>query len=371
MFQNIKVDIIYYKTNTDFEMEFNLCGCCRMRLLTDKAPDRKILVSQLARAVSRSRIIMIAGPLFGEDGLIKTAAAAIGKKIAVIDNKQFGISGEEEIEIIKDAIPLVSTDGIFGGCIIEQGPQTLILLTENKNIRKNIMQSLIHPYVQEVCAAELTEKAAEVAPTETPAETESTENSEEEPSNESQEIVTEETVSEESDLKYSAYGDSLFDDIIVDDATLTGDELIMRELESYDSEIELADEIVLEDDEYLDDNLVADEEALQNVMDGGEELFADPEYLNRRNGRRKTVEYSYMSNEADDYITEDENYDMEEAFSSMPPIERQGLNIPIIIIAVILLIVAAVLCYCIFIVPQSSGISSAQYLKEAFDTLFG
>ena len=37
----MKVDVIYYKTNTDFEMEFNLCGCCRMRLLTDKAPDRK------------------------------------------------------------------------------------------------------------------------------------------------------------------------------------------------------------------------------------------------------------------------------------------------------------------------------------------
>ena len=30
MFQNLKVDVIYYKTNTDFEMEFNLCGCCRM-----------------------------------------------------------------------------------------------------------------------------------------------------------------------------------------------------------------------------------------------------------------------------------------------------------------------------------------------------
>ena len=52
MFQNVKVDIIYYKTNTDFEMEFNLCGCCRMRLLTDKSPDRKTAVHSLARAVS-------------------------------------------------------------------------------------------------------------------------------------------------------------------------------------------------------------------------------------------------------------------------------------------------------------------------------
>ena len=40
MFQNLKVDVIYYKTNSDFEMEFNLCGCCRMRLLSDKTPDK-------------------------------------------------------------------------------------------------------------------------------------------------------------------------------------------------------------------------------------------------------------------------------------------------------------------------------------------
>ena len=39
MFQNVKVDIIYYDTSTDFELEFNLCGCCRMRLLTDKTDD--------------------------------------------------------------------------------------------------------------------------------------------------------------------------------------------------------------------------------------------------------------------------------------------------------------------------------------------
>ncbi|MEE1055109.1 MAG: hypothetical protein U0L36_04660, partial [Acutalibacteraceae bacterium] len=68
MFQIIKVDIIYYQTNTDFEMEFNLCGCCRMRLLTDNAPDKKTLVHSLARAVSRSRVIIIVGNLFGEEG---------------------------------------------------------------------------------------------------------------------------------------------------------------------------------------------------------------------------------------------------------------------------------------------------------------
>lgn len=50
MFYNIKSDIIYYKTATDFELEFNLCGTCRMRLLSDKMQDKKSFVHSLARA---------------------------------------------------------------------------------------------------------------------------------------------------------------------------------------------------------------------------------------------------------------------------------------------------------------------------------
>ena len=58
MIQNIKVDTIYYLTNSDFEMEFNLCGCCKMRLLTDKAENAKNFVGLLSRAVSRSQVII-------------------------------------------------------------------------------------------------------------------------------------------------------------------------------------------------------------------------------------------------------------------------------------------------------------------------
>ena len=64
MLQNVKVDIIYYQTDGDFEMEFNLGGCCRMRTLRDIAKDRKSLVKMLARAVSRSQIIIACGALF-------------------------------------------------------------------------------------------------------------------------------------------------------------------------------------------------------------------------------------------------------------------------------------------------------------------
>ena len=94
MIQNIKVDIVYFMTATDFEFEFNLGSCCHMRLLNDKAKDKKSFVNSLARAVSRSQIIISCGPLFGEDGLIATAAAAISHDLETVDNKTYGIQSE-------------------------------------------------------------------------------------------------------------------------------------------------------------------------------------------------------------------------------------------------------------------------------------
>lgn len=378
MFQNIKVDIIYYKTNTDFEMEFNLSGCCRMRLLTDKAPDRKILVNGLARAVSRSRIIIMTGSLFGEEGIIKTAATAIGKELSVVNNSQFGISGDDKIEIIKNAVPLVSADGIFGGCIIEQGPQTLILLTENKAIRKNIMQTLIHSYIQEICAAELTEKASEVQNTEqSVAEPEASETAEVE----TQEPVVDDNQTDEDgnvediDSTQIILEDEEYENdegILIDGATLSGDELIMAEEGFYDEDEKLANEIVVEDEDYLAEAIESDQEEIQNDMDNSDELIFEPEFLDGREAKRDAMEYAYMHTDADDYITGEEENDEDDDFENMqPPLMGMGLNLPIIIIAIVLLIVAAILCYSIFIVPKSEGVTAAQYLKEALDTLFG
>ncbi len=155
MFQNMKVDVIYYKINTDFEMEFNLCGCCRMRLLTDKVTDRKTTVYALARSVARSKIIVTVGPLFGADGVISTISSAIGSQLVVVDNDKFGIKTSSQIEIIEGSVPLVTTDGFFGGLIIERGNQTMILLTESKSVRKTVMQELIHPYIADIYAEEL------------------------------------------------------------------------------------------------------------------------------------------------------------------------------------------------------------------------
>lgn len=367
MFQNIKVDIIYYKTNTDFEMEFNLCGCCRMRLLTDKAPDKKTLVHNLARAVGRSRVILVAGDLFGEEGIIETVSRAIGKSISPIDNKLYGISVEDEIKIIEGAIPLVTRDGCLGGCIIESGPQTMILLSENKAVRKTIMTTLIHPYIEELCAADLQSKAKseavviaepeaiEEAPENIPPATlealeeianESDEAAIEEaeseikteaPSDEIISIVESEAAEADTDEKKDDEGISLnfFTATDNDDVTLSGN----MSFEG-DDKISFADSFVTDDDDY---NKYSSSESYSNKA------------------------YSY------DGFVGDEGFNPLYRSSGNP--KKRGFNassnLAILIISIILLIVLAVLCYCIFYVPAKDGVTATAFLQETFDTLFG
>ena len=150
MIQNIKVDIIYYMSAADFEFEFNLGSCCHMRLLNDKAKDKNGFVNSLARGVSRSQIIIACGPLFGDDGLISIVAAAINHGLKKADNKAYGIVSDETFDIIDGSLPLVTPEGYFGGCIIESGNQSIILLTENRTIRKSIMKTLVHPYIEDI-----------------------------------------------------------------------------------------------------------------------------------------------------------------------------------------------------------------------------
>lgn len=377
MLQNIKVDIVYYKTNTDFEMEFNLCGCCRMRLLTDKAADKKSLVHDLARAVSRSRVIIITGELFGEEGIIEITARAIAKTLTEIDNGKYGIKSDEKISVINGATPLVTPDGTFAGCIIESGPQSMILLSDNKAVRKTVMKTLIHPYIEElytldlkpkptVFSAEVPTEATVVAAVEaediSSSATEETEN--DEPSEQEEEILSEgEEVSSESD---------------------TGEETAPQEdnnepAEETDESGEQESEDGWEEDDSPSaqplssftskSNDVAVSGGMSFTEDGDTavdempEVFIEPEKL--RKIRREYYRQPYASEADDSFVFHsDEDNPKKNNFISSG-------NLPILILSILLLIVLAVLCYCIFYVPAKDGVSASAYLQETFSILFG
>ncbi|MBO5908221.1 MAG: hypothetical protein J6Q67_00320 [Clostridia bacterium] len=147
---NLKLDIIYYKTASDFELEFNLSGCCRMRIFKDKVDSQKGLITTLARDVSRSSIILIVTDLFGEDSGVETVAKAVGLGLTVPNKTEYGIKTADDIKIPNGAVPLVTKSGIYGGCIIESGPQSIIIVSNVRSLRHEIMKAYVHNYVFDV-----------------------------------------------------------------------------------------------------------------------------------------------------------------------------------------------------------------------------
>jgi len=348
MLQNIKVDIIYYKGKTDFEMEFNLSGCCRMRLLTDKAPEKKILVSQLARAVSRSRVIIVVGALFGNESIVKISAAAIGKKMVAVDNAKYGIQGVSKIEVIENSIPLVGDDGVFGGCIIEQGPQTLILLTENQNLRKKIMNTLIQPYIQEICVSDVVGKKSDL-PQEKAVLTES-------------DLIMGDEEFEDENIENDELGDG------ADENQILGDTLVMDSEDGYyDEDSRLAGEIILEEEDYLRDFIQSERATITHYTKQSEELLLGNEDENQDDIED---EIDILAEEANAFVAGNPEGEEEENEIVAEP-RGIGVNISIIIVGIILAVVIAVLFYCLVIVPAQEGVPADDYLNETLDELLG
>lgn len=319
MIQNIKVDIIYFKTATDFEFEFNLGGCCHMRLLNDKVSDKKSFVNSLARAVSRSQIIISVGPLFGQDGLISVAAAAINHRLQAVNNKAYGINSDSEIEIIDGAVPLVTREGYFGGCIIESGNQSIIVLTENRTIRKSIMKTLVHPYIEDMCIMQSAERAGS-----------------------------------------SGLGD------IKSRAVLPAEEKQpVQGGEPDEAETgsgKIGEEPVSET--YEDDGAAGEE---QKAEPPEEEDAGSPD-------GEHNITFDFSDSDAPD-VREQNEAEKEEFLPEKDFVGDneggRGINAGILIISAILLLVILGLCYFLIFLPMINGMSTAEYFKQIFSTASG
>ncbi len=396
MHYNLRSEIIYYKSGSDFELEFNLCGCCRMRLLTDKPTTKKAFVHSLARAVSRSRVILIAGSIFGEENTIEVVSQALGTTTEIADNKAYNIATDDEIQIIKGSVPLVGQDGSFGGCIIESGPQTMILLTDNKTLRKNIMSNLIHPYIAELYAAEMNSnketepqedntteiddtavveennleeiKPDEITSTEISIEAEPT------PIIEEEEIALVLPIEDEPEIPK---GDIKPEDIFID----TSDN---EEYEDEKHDISIEDLIPNTDEvseplRTIDEKL--DESKIVFDLDDDNDDYDNREFPEEY--KKAFVDFRLNQPEEDfDDVTPNKNKpedqfqflddegeiigERETVFENQKP----GIHIATIIVTVILLLSIIVLCFCIFSAATSKDMSPAQYIKDIWATLF-
>ncbi len=363
MLYNLRTDVIYYKSNSDFELEFNLCGCCRMRLLTDKPSNKKSFVHSLARAVSRSRVIIISGPIFGEENAIEVVSQALGTVTEIADNKAYNISSDDEIQIIKGSIPLVSKDGCFAGCIIESGPQTMVVLTDNKTLRKTIMSNLIHPYITELYNSETTNDTKP------------------EPSIKPEEDKPiEETLITDSDY-YNSYTEE--SDVVLEESVSLETPLILDNTEVFEESTPNIDINMFIEDEPDDctttpiNERIKESQIILESEDDGDHNF--PEEYNRA---------------FDKLFIDDDNDITDEGYLKKPPLEKgyqfldddgevmdktegvvesrvSHIDVLTIIISVILFLALIVICYCIFSVTTKNSISPNEYIQNIWNTLFG
>lgn len=363
MIQNIKVDIVYFKTATDFEFEFNLGSCCHMRLLNDKANDKKSFVNSLARAVSRSQIIISCGPLFGEDGLIATAAAAINHGLQPIDNKTYGISSDDIIEVIEGAVPLVTPEGYFGGCIIESGSQSIIILTENRTLRKTIMKNLVHPYIEDISIMTSAETGGSAGIAEQIKFEEAPASKPETAPADIKDIEPQEPAPEQAGVKEEEYV-----------ATAGTDEAEPKPEDSAEvPQIETPAEAPAKTPES--EVPAVDADAADNA---DEATVQEPQETQGEHN----ISFEFEP-EGEDFAAPDkdeESTDEAEDFSSLREEDfisdedtdgGKGLNATIIIITVVLILAILALSYFLIFLPMQNGISTTEYLSRIFSTASG
>lgn len=357
MIQNLRVDTIYYLTNSDFEMEFNLCGCCKMRLLTDKAENPKNFIGLLSRAVSRSQVTICCGKLFGNEGLINIVSQSIRKSLVTIDNSAYNIADANEIQIIKGSVPLVNSDGCFCGCIIESGPQAIILLTDNKSIRKTIMKSLIHPYIEELSIIKNTDKSDEEKTEETPV-NEEAETPVEITEEVSADLTTADEESEENTLETDIEQESSFTpDTEISNEPFAENEISENTDEAEESNIEETEDESKESEENNDDDsFKIPAFVAPNEINDGFDLYLVSE--------KQAKKEKYSENDSM-FFGNDSN---KRPYSYDEPASKKGnkLNISILVITIVLLCALAVLAYLLIFVPMKSDYVFSEYIKNIF-----
>lgn len=149
MAPDLTLEVIYLNNVTDFKMEFDICGSCNLRFLSHISHSKESFITALGKSVVRSRVTVAVGSLnvLDNDYLPKIIAKATGYNVEPVDKEKFNIVSNGDLPIPTGSIPLVSSDGILGGCVMENNDQSIIILTSDREIRNEIVTNLICPYL--------------------------------------------------------------------------------------------------------------------------------------------------------------------------------------------------------------------------------
>ena len=150
MIPDLTLEVIYINQPTDFKMEFELCSSSNIRFLSMAVKDRTEFLTALSKSVVRSRAIVTVGSFNPLDKLYvpKIIAKATGYELKAVEKEKFGISSKSEILLPEKSLPLLDAEGNLAGCVLENFDQTIIKLTNDRELRHKVVTDLVCPYLK-------------------------------------------------------------------------------------------------------------------------------------------------------------------------------------------------------------------------------
>ena len=150
MVPDLTLEVIYLNEPTDFKMEFELCSNFNVRFLSLPVKSRSEFLTAISKSVVRSRTIITVGSFNPLDKLYipKIIAKATGYELEVNENQNIKTNSEIPAPLPKGSLPLVDENGVLCGCVLENNDQSIIMLTSNRELRFNIVKSLVCPYLK-------------------------------------------------------------------------------------------------------------------------------------------------------------------------------------------------------------------------------
>lgn len=150
MIPDLTLEVIYINQPTDFKMEFELCSSSNIRFLSMAVKDRTEFLTALSKSVVRSRAIVTVGSFNPLDKLYvpKIIAKATGYELKAVEKEKFGISSNSEILLPEKSLPLLDDEGNLAGCVLENFDQTIIMLTNDRELRHKVVTDLVCPYLK-------------------------------------------------------------------------------------------------------------------------------------------------------------------------------------------------------------------------------
>lgn len=149
MVPDLTLEVLYYNQPTDFKMEFELCGCCNIRFLNASVKNRNDFLAALRKSVIRSRVIIAVGSFnpLDQEYLPKIISKATGYVLQPVDKTALAIQSPGEFPLPQTAVPLITTAGELGGCVLENADQSIIMLTGERSLRHELVSDLVCPYL--------------------------------------------------------------------------------------------------------------------------------------------------------------------------------------------------------------------------------